>query len=171
MDNNFLLIIDLLRNDGSIIVNKSLAHSIGVKEAIVYSELLSKYIYFAKKDQITEQGYFFNTIPNLQKDTALTRRQQDSAIKNLLKFGLIDRKNIGVPPRRYFKIIPDFENIKKYLVSKETSQFVRNGQIDESKKTSQFVRNGQIELYKTDKLMNSLGVSPERVLKSRLKWG
>jgi hypothetical protein len=39
------IIIDLLRSDGSIVVNKRLAKAIGLMEAVVYSELVSMYKY------------------------------------------------------------------------------------------------------------------------------
>jgi len=114
LDSNFLVLLELLRSDGSIVVNKKLASNIGLNEAVLYSELLSKYVYFAKKNQLTDEGYFFNTVENLQKDTTLTKRQQLTVINNLVKFGLISTKLKGIPAKRHFKIITNFENIKKY---------------------------------------------------------
>jgi len=115
MNNDFFIIIELIRNDGSIIVNKSLARNIGLNEAILYSELLSKYIYFSKRCMLDCDGYFFNTVENIEEDTTLTKKQQIPAIKNLEKLGLIKKKIKGLPPKRFFKIIQDFNLIKKYL--------------------------------------------------------
>ena len=56
------MILDLLREGGSIVVNKKLAHAIGMDAAVMYSELISKQRYFAKKGQLTDDGYFFNTV-------------------------------------------------------------------------------------------------------------
>lgn len=84
-------LINLLRSDGSIIINKRLAHNIGLNEAIMYSELLSKYKYFAEKHELQDDGYFFNTVDNMHKDTALSDYQQRKAICNLEKLGLCPR--------------------------------------------------------------------------------
>ena len=35
--------LELLRSDGSIIINKNLSHAIGVEETILFSELISKF--------------------------------------------------------------------------------------------------------------------------------
>ena len=40
------VIYDFLRSDGSVVVNKKLIHAIGLHEAIIFSELISKYNYF-----------------------------------------------------------------------------------------------------------------------------
>jgi hypothetical protein len=109
-------LINLLRSDGSIIVNKKLAYNIGLHEAIMYSELLSKYKYFAEKNELQPDGYFFNTVANMQKDTTLSDHQQRKAIRSLEKLGLIEYKTKGLPAKRYFKIVEDEATIKQYLM-------------------------------------------------------
>ncbi len=108
-------IIELLRADGSIVVNKRLAKAIGLREAVLYSELISRYIYFKSKAMLSDQGYFFNTIKDLEDGTTITRRHQDAAIKNLVKHGLIKVKLAGVPAKRYFRIQNDPEAIMALL--------------------------------------------------------
>ena len=81
---------EFLRDTGSISVNKKLAKGIGLHEAIFYSELASKYKYFKDRGQLSEGGYFYNTIENMKEDTTLSKYQQDKAIKSLVKFDLID---------------------------------------------------------------------------------
>ena len=102
-------IIELLRADGSIVVNKRLAKALGLHEAIIYSELLSRYCYFADRGRLDAGGYFYNTIEDLQAGTTLSRRQQDKAIGNLVKAGLVKTKLFGMPAKRHFKIIVDNE--------------------------------------------------------------
>lgn len=117
-------ILETLRSDGSIIVNKKLAKEIGINEAIMYSELISKYLYF-RKNNMLENGYFYNTIENMQEDTSLTETLQSKAIKKLLSLELIDYKRKGIPAKRYFKInhnniIIDILSRNKFLKVMET---------------------------------------------------
>jgi hypothetical protein len=109
------VIYRILRADGSITTNKNLIFGIGLNEAIIYSELLSRYYYFEDKGQLQDDGSFFNTIDDLYLGTGLGDRAQRTAIKNLNKLGLLAVKNKGVPPKRYFKINFDNEVISHYL--------------------------------------------------------
>ena len=109
--------IDLLRSDGSIIINKKLANTIGTDATILYSELLSRYEYFRKKKLLDKSGYFYNTIADIREATILTGYQQRKAIKILEKFNLIATKICGLPATRYFKIIIDEGNIRELLQS------------------------------------------------------
>ncbi len=108
-------IYDLLRADGSIVINKRLAHGIGLNEAIVFGELLSRYYYFKEKGQLQLDGSFFNTIDDLMLGTALHERAQRTAITNLEKKNLIKVKVRGAPPKRYFKINDNIGAITKHL--------------------------------------------------------
>ena len=112
---SFMSIIELLRSDGSIIINKKLNFSLGTHTTIVYTELLSRFMYFLEKDQLTEDGYFFNTVDDLKLGTGLGKTAQTNAINDLIDKGLIKKDLRGIPPKRYFKIIPDTELIEKYL--------------------------------------------------------
>ena len=67
------MIYELLRSDGSIVVNKALIHAIGLNEAILYSELLSKYYYFDARGQLVN-GWFYNTVNDLSISTGLYER-------------------------------------------------------------------------------------------------
>lgn len=97
-------IVDMLRSDGSITVNKRLIRELGTLEALLYSELLSRYRYFADQDRLTTDGYFYNTIEDLQEGTGMTRRQQDAIIKNLVEAGVLDVSVRGIPAKRHFRI-------------------------------------------------------------------
>lgn len=112
---DFLTLVDLIRSDGSIIINKNLNFSIGTNETIIYSELLSKYIYFAKEDKLTDDGYFYCKVDDLTLSTGIKDDTQRTTINNLIDLGLIKQDNRGVPPVRHFKIIPDTELINKLM--------------------------------------------------------
>lgn len=92
------IIKNLLGSENTMAYSKILANAIGLKEAIVYSCLLSK---SAEKDS---KGYFCYTIKDLQIDTTLTKAQQDRVIQNLVNLGLILCERKGLPAKRYFKI-------------------------------------------------------------------
>ena len=70
------MILDLLRKGGSIVVNKKLAHAIGMDAAVMYAELISKQRYFAKKGQLTDDGFYFNLSTSLKK----TRHYQNRGL-------------------------------------------------------------------------------------------
>ena len=79
--------------------------AIGVNEALIFSELLSRQAYFAEKGMLDEGGYFYNTVDDLRSGTSLSDYQQRSAIANLKKLGLIHIQVRGIPPKRFFKVI------------------------------------------------------------------
>lgn len=108
-------IIDLLRNDGSIITNKNLAFRIGKDEADIYSELMGKYLYFKHNDELTKDGYFYNTVDNLRLDTTLKAKQQRKAINKLEKMGLIKTDLRGLPPKRHFKPVKDLNILSRLI--------------------------------------------------------
>jgi len=105
--NDLSPVYDLLRSDGSIVINKNLCHAIGINESIIYAELLSRYNYFNTREQLDENGFFFNTVNDLKEATCVGEKSQKKCINNLIKLKLIEYKLKNVPPKRYFKIVDD----------------------------------------------------------------
>lgn len=116
-------VINLLRADGSIIVNKKLSHALGIEAAIMYSELVSKNAYFEDRDELTDDNFFFNTVENMKEDTTLSKYQQSKAIKKLKEAGLIEQSNRGIPQKRYFKIV---DNDKLLLETLDGGKKLKN---------------------------------------------
>ncbi|MDR7856101.1 hypothetical protein [Tissierella sp.] len=110
-----MMILDLLRSDGSITVNKNLIQAIGLNEAVLYCELLSRYFYFEARQLLDDEGCFYNTQYDLQAGTGLGEKAQRTAINNLKSLGLIEVKRKGMPAKRYFKIIQDENKITLLL--------------------------------------------------------
>lgn len=110
------MILELLRADGSITVNKNLIQAIGLNEAVLYCELLSRYFYFESRLLLDEEGCFYNTQYDLQAGTGLGEKAQRTAISNLKSLGLIEVKRKGMPAKRYFKINPDENKITFLLI-------------------------------------------------------
>lgn len=113
-----LAIINILRSDGSIVINKALMKAIGINETIVFSELLSRYCYFETREQLTEDGYFYNTVTDLEEATTLNDYHQRKAINSLVVKGLINVEIRGIPPVRYFKITEDTDLIVSLIMTK-----------------------------------------------------
>lgn len=112
-------VLDLLRADGSIVVNKKLAHEIGLNEAVILSELISMYKYFSSEGQ-TENGWFYCTIDKMEENTSLSRELQDKAINSLIRQNLIEKDVRGLPARRHFRI--NESEIKKLILGSNNSK-------------------------------------------------
>ena len=119
MEKELYLLFELLRNDGSIVINKKLAKGIGLHQAIMYSELISKYLYFSKRGELKE-GYFFNTVENMEQDTCLSDYQQRESISKLKDLGL----NFNFYPEYHRWVDPEDEKKKpnKYEKNKKVSE-------------------------------------------------
>jgi len=92
----------LLSSTAFIVLNKELARQVGLKEAVLLADLISKEEYFIATGMT--DGWFFNTEANIQKDTTLTAYQQRKCLTTLKKEGLIEVKRKGIPAKQYFKI-------------------------------------------------------------------
>lgn len=138
-------IVDLLRNDGSIITNKNLAFAIGKDEADIYSELMSKYLYFKDNDMLTKDGYFYNTVDNLRLDTTLTGKQQRKAIKKLEKLNLIKTDLRGLPPKRHFKPVKDLNILSKFINQGRQKRKELKEKLEENAAISKNRYNGRIK--------------------------
>jgi hypothetical protein len=92
----------LLSSSAFLVVNKSLAKQIGLKETILLADLISKEEYFIANGM--SDGWFFNTEANIEADTTLTPFQQRKCLKSLRKYGIIETKRRGVPAKQFFKI-------------------------------------------------------------------
>ena len=92
----------LLSSSAFIVLNKQLAKQVGLKEAVLLADLISKEEYFISKGMT--DGWFFNTEANIEADTTLNPYHQRKCIKRLKKFKIIETKRMGIPAKQYFKI-------------------------------------------------------------------
>ncbi len=113
------LVRNLLGSDAFWQVNKRIAQEIGLFEAILIADLIAKDKYFDDRNQLDEDGYFFNTRDNIKKDTCISKHQQRNAIKKLEENGYIDSKKVGMPSKAYYRInYSQLFNILTYSRSK-----------------------------------------------------
>ena len=108
---------NLLSSSAFLVVNKTLAKNIGLKETILLADLISKEEYFINNGMT--DGWFFNTEANIQKDTTLTPYQQRNALKSLKKNEIIETMRKGIPAKQYFKI--NEEQVIKFLNNKSST--------------------------------------------------
>tara|TARA_R110002012_G_scaffold309285_1_gene516199 strand:+ start:208 stop:828 length:621 start_codon:yes stop_codon:yes gene_type:complete len=109
---------NLLSSSAFLVVNKSLAKQIGLKESVLLADLISKEEYFIANGMT--DGWFFNTEANIEQDTTLTPYQLRKCIKSLKKFGIIETKRKGVPAKQFFKI--NEEQVVKFLNNLSSSK-------------------------------------------------
>ena len=92
----------LLSSTAFIVLNKNLAKQVGLKEAVLLADLISKEEYFIANGMT--DGWFFNTEANIEKDTTLTPYQQRKCLKTLKTNLVLETKRKGIPAKQYFKI-------------------------------------------------------------------
>ena len=88
--------------------NADLAHALGSVDAGL---LLSQLLYWDGKGW--DPDWIYKTMKMIKKETGLSRREQDRAIKICKKYNLIEVKLKGIPAKRSFKIRT--ENIVELL--------------------------------------------------------
>lgn len=88
-------------------VNKYLARLYGLDVAILIADLVAKGAYFEEKQELDEEGYFFNTRESIEEDTTLSAHKQRKAIKILVDAGLLLTKEVGLPKKTYYKVVND----------------------------------------------------------------
>ena len=64
---------------------------------------LSQLLYWHGKGS-RKDGWIYKTIEEVYRETGLTRNNQDTAIKQLLKHGVVEYKLAGVPAKRHFRV-------------------------------------------------------------------
>ena len=165
----FNSLIELLKSDGSIVINKTLAKNIGLNEAIIYSELLSRYCYFSNRNELTADGYFFNTVKDLEDGTTLNDYSQRKAIKKLEELGLIKCDKRDIPAKRYFKIVDDIEVIIKYLKNDES---LRTSSLKFKELDIENLKPNNTNINNTNKTISKdIVTSPKPIINTKSKKG
>ncbi len=106
------ILMSILSSDGYIILNKYVMKAIGLHEAVLLGELCSEFIYWYKENKL-QDGYFFSTRENIEKETTLSPHQQRQALHTLISIGLVETIEKDMPKKTYYKINED--KIYKFL--------------------------------------------------------
>lgn len=118
-----------------------------IHAAILLSELASKHRYHRDRNELLVDpkfgpGWFYFTQEDLEERTCLTRKNQDSSIEILEKMDLIEKRQIGIPAKRHFRLKteniyslffegpgqPSLSEMDKQECPNRTNSTVRNGQ-------------------------------------------
>ena len=107
------ILMSILSSDGYIILNKYVMKALGLHEAILLGELCSEFIYWYKENKL-QDGFFYSTRENIEKETTLSPHQQRQAIKTLVNKGLVEIVEKDMPKKTYYRV--DEEKVYKFLV-------------------------------------------------------
>lgn len=91
--------MDILKYLPKIGISKGLIEDFGIETSFFFTVLLE----FNREKG--EQGWFVATIEDIEKETGLSRARQNKCIKILEEKQWIMQQNMGMPRKRYFKII------------------------------------------------------------------
>ncbi len=143
MANEHQKLIEEILKTRPIAFNADLANALGSAKAGL---LLSQLLYWHEKGFNPEWTY--KTIEEMKKETALSRDEQKTAIKICEKFGVLEKKIMGIPARRHFKV-----NMKK-ITELLNSNIKENTKQAYGKTTNKFARIQQTNTDNTTKNTN-----------------
>ena len=166
-----MTILQLISTENFISVNKELIKLLGLEEAIILGELASEYEFWNRRGEL-DQGFFYSTIENIEKNTTLSVHKQRKALNNLKEKGLIEIKVKGIPAKRYIKII------EKQVYELLSFQFVKNSQtslsnfehtVSEKLSGNNNINNNKIivvdkEREKSQEYLDEINTEPKKVL-------
>lgn len=96
---------NVIRSTAWNVSNLKLAHHFKSNDAsILIGNLITKDNYFEEHNKSEYKGWFFNTVEQIEKDTACSERTQRRFFELFRSMNLIEMKLKGLPAKRYFKI-------------------------------------------------------------------
>ncbi len=94
-------ILNLLIGEGVVAYQRGLARAIGCHSAGL---LLSQFWYWTQRLPEGRDGWFHKTMPEIEQETVMGRREQDSARKKLRDLGLLEERKQGQPAKLWFRL-------------------------------------------------------------------
>lgn len=124
-------LLEVLNPTNTVSRNRLLSFAIGNSEAEIYNCLIAKHVYYNNLGKLTEGGWFYSTVKDLHLSSGYAEDAQKTAIRHLIKHGLIESELKGLPAKRYFRIIPDADKLASLLRSGEEAQEAISMKYDE----------------------------------------
>lgn len=112
-------VYELLSRDNYLTVNKLIVKAIGISESILLSELCYRRQYLARANKLTEDGFFYATVEDVEQETTLTDYNQRKILEKLTKLGIVEVERRGLPAKRYIYI---HEEALQDLLNAETAE-------------------------------------------------
>ena len=116
-------LLEVLNPANTVSRNRLLSFAIGNVEAEIYNCLIAKHVYYNNQGKLHEGGWFYSTVMDLHLSSGYAEDAQKTAIRHLIKHGLIESELKGLPAKRYFRIIPDTDKLTSLI---ESGQEVQN---------------------------------------------
>ena len=95
-------LLEVLNPTNTVSRNRLLSFAIGNSEAEIYNCLIAKHVYYNNLGKLTEGGWFYSTVMDLHLSSGYAEDAQKTAIRHLIKHGLIESELKGLPAKRYF---------------------------------------------------------------------
>lgn len=135
-------LLEVLNPTNTVSRNRLLSFAIGNVEAEIYNCLIAKHVYYNNQGKLHEGGWFYSTVMDLHLSSGYAEDAQKTAIRHLIKHGLIESELKGLPAKRYFRIIPDAEKLTLLIESgQEVQNAIAQRYKDELEKRSKRRRN------------------------------
>ena len=109
-----ILLIDLLRSEGNLIINKSLIKKVGLIPAILLSNYLEKCKYF-KENYPENDGWFFLSHKKIMGQLEIKEYSITQAKKTLVDLELIEIERRGIPSKEWIYI--NFDNFYELMTN------------------------------------------------------
>ena len=115
-------LLEVLNPTNTVSRNRLLSFAIGNVEAEIYNCLIAKHVYYNNQGKLHEGGWFYSTVMDLHLSSGYAEDAQKTAIRHLIKHGLIESELKGLPAKRYFRIIPDVKKLTSLIESGQEVQ-------------------------------------------------
>jgi len=97
-------VYEVLSRNNYLTVNKLVMKSIGITESILLSELCYRRQFLARAGKLTEDGFFYATVEDVEEETTLSDYAQRKILDKLKDMGLVAVERRGLPAKRYICI-------------------------------------------------------------------
>lgn len=97
-------VYEILSRDNYLTVNKMVMRAIGISESVLLSELCYRRQFLARAGKLTDDGFFFATVEDIEEETTLSDYAQRKILDKLKEMGIVEVERRGLPAKRYICI-------------------------------------------------------------------
>ena len=120
--------------------NVKLAKLLSINSSVFLIDLCDCFSHHLIRGEIEgENDWFYYTEDKCFERTALSRKEQETSIKLLIENDLIEKKVIGSPPKRHYRV--KFKNVKEFFEKSEEKSISPFGQIEKPKRRNPLLTN------------------------------
>lgn len=112
----------LLMASNYFVLNKKIVKRLGIETAFLFSVLVE-----ADNTLADEEGWFYQTVENLEEFTGLSKYKQGLCLDKLIELDILEQKNKGIPMKRFFKI--NYSKLQNYIFNNETEEKISHQEV------------------------------------------